>query len=226
MTATLTGPPPVTALPHRPPSPTSDPVQAFRDGLFKFTSADAERMVKLGILPEDSTVELLGGVLVHRDCGSSKGEPGVPGLEHDYVVSTIADLNPRIANPSRHLRTQISVMLPGNYSPIPDAVVLRGPLTAYRERQATAADVLCLIEVADTSYARDAGEKLAAYARAGVPQYVIVNLRDRTAEVYAGPDVAAGTYPPPVVVPGVGGTLLLHVGEGETFSVDLAALLP
>jgi hypothetical protein len=224
MTATLTGPPPVTVLP--PPSPPHDPVQAFRDGLFKFTSADAERMVKLGVLPEDSSVELLGGVFVHRDCGSSKGEPGVAGIEHDYVVRMIGKLDRHIDGPGRHLVTQLTLRLSDDYDPVPDAMVLRGPAIEYRARQPDAGDVLCLIEVADNSYARDAGEKLAAYARAGVPQYVIVNLRDRTAEVYAGPDPAAGTYPPPLVVRGDGGTLLLRVGEGETFSVELATLLP
>jgi hypothetical protein len=198
MTATLTGPPPVTVLP--PPSPPHDPVQAFRDGLFKFTSADAERMVKLGVLPEDSSVELLGGVFVHRDCGSSKGEPGVAGIEHDYVVRMIGKLDRHIDGPGRHLVTQLTLRLSDDYDPVPDAMVLRGPAIEYRA--------------------------LAAYARAGVPQYVIVNLRDRTAEVYAGPDPAAGTYPPPLVVRGDGGTLLLRVGEGETFSVELATLLP
>ena len=221
MTATLTRPP----IPVPVATPVQDPVQAFRDGLFKFTGDDVATLVKVGILPEDASVELLGGVLVYRDCGSSTGEPGVAGIGHDYVVRLLGKLDRVVDTADRHMVTQLTLRLREDYDPIPDAMILRGPTAAYRDRQPRPADVLCLVEVADSSYARDAGEKRTAYARAGVPQYVIVNLRDRTAEVYADPDPDAGTYPPPRLVQG-GDAIFLRVGPGETFPVDLATLLP
>jgi hypothetical protein len=103
-------------------------------------------------------------------------------------------------------------------------MVLRGTLEQYTDLP-TAADAWCVVEVADSSYERDAGDKLAGYARAGVVQYVIVNLRNRTAEVYTNPDPAAGTYPPPQVVT-AGQQLGLRVGEGDVFPVLLADILP
>ena len=84
---------------------------------------------------------------------------------------------------------------------------------------------ICVIEVADSSYERDSGEKLIGYARAGIRQYIILNLRNRTAEVYTNPDTAAGTYPPPKVI-AEGDPLSLRVGEAEHFDVRLAELLP
>ena len=41
-----------------------------------------------------------------------------------------------------------------------------------------------LVEVADTSYALDAGEQLGRYARDGIEQYWIVNIPARRVEVY------------------------------------------
>ena len=230
MTATLTGPPPVThAPPVAPPGPAAGPsaVDAFRAGLVRFTVDQATDLVRLGILPEDSTVELLDGLLVRRECGPANGDAYVEGDDHNYTVAAIAAAGPQIsAAGGCHVRTQSLVILTGAYAPYPDGMVLRGPVTAYRGRRPTAADVLCLIEVADSSYDRDSTAKWAAYAAAGVPQYVIVDLRRRVAEVYAGPDAAAGTYPPPAVV-AADGTLAVRVGDGgETVDVALADLLP
>ena len=44
-----------------------------------------------------------------------------------------------------------------------------------------------LVEVAETTLARDRGQKLTAYARSGIAVYWIVNLVDRQVEVYTGP---------------------------------------
>jgi hypothetical protein len=63
------------------------------------------------------------------------------------------------------------------------------------------------------------------YVPAGVRQYIIINLRNRTAEVYTSPDVTTGTYPPAVVL-GEADTLAIRVGEAEYFSVQLSQLLP
>jgi hypothetical protein len=75
-------------------------------------------------------------------------------------------------------------------------MILQGSEDACRDRQPSPADVLCLIEVADSSYDRDAGEKL-----------------------------AAGTYAAPLIVP-ADGSLLLHVGTGQKVSAPLIELLP
>jgi hypothetical protein len=183
-------------------------------------------MIRAGVLPEDSTIELLDGLLVYRDRGDANWGPGMAsGPDHDLCIANITALIPQLNTGDRHMRVQSGLRLSGSYTPVPDAFLLRGGPRAYAGRLPSASDVLCLIEVADSSYARDAGEKLAAYAAAGVPQYVILDLRRRLAEVYGGPDTAAGTYSPPLVVM-ADGALPLRVGDGETVAVPLAELLP
>ena len=55
-------------------------------------------------------------------------------------------------------------------------------------------DIHLLIEVADRTLSRDRGAKLIIYARAGIPEYWIVNLIEQQLEVYTEPDTQAGTY--------------------------------
>ena len=225
MTATLARPSVVPPLPASPAvlPPMSADLQAFRAGLVRFTWADLQKMWEAGILYEDSSIELLDGLLVYRDCGDAQGRPGVANSAHDWAVTVIGKLDLQIGGPDAHVRTQATLRLSEDYSPIPDAMILRGSMADFRRRQPTAADTWCVIEVADSSYRRDAGEKLAAYAAAGVGQYVIVDLRRRLAEVYADP--AAGAYPPPLVV-AADGSLALRAGDANAVVVPLAGLLP
>jgi Uma2 family endonuclease len=58
---------------------------------------------------------------------------------------------------------------------------------AYKERKPHADDVLLLIEVADTSLAYDRTTKLRLYARAGIPEYWIVDCTAEAVEVYRDP---------------------------------------
>jgi len=78
--------------------------------------------------------------------------------------------------------------------PQPDLMVLRGGFEVYGRRLAEPADVLLLIEVADSTYAEDAGILLAAYASAGIPLYPIANIPARCIEVHADPDSERGVY--------------------------------
>jgi Uma2 family endonuclease len=50
--------------------------------------------------------------------------------------------------------------------------------------------VALVIEIAESSLARDRGDKWAAYASGGIPVYWIVNLIDEQIEVYTDPSPA------------------------------------
>ncbi len=190
----------------------------------RFTRHDVEAMVRMGIVPEDASTELLFGVLVHTDRADRGADPLSIGQGHRVCVEKFSRLRSDIDDAARHVESQQPLVSTETHTPQPDFMVLRGRLEDYADLP-TAADVFCVVEVADSSYERDAGEKLFGYARAGVRQYVIVNLRNRSAEVYANPDVAAGTYRPAVVV-AADGVLALAVGGAETFDVPLSDLLP
>lgn len=57
----------------------------------------------------------------------------------------------------------------------------------YSEGRPTAADVLLVIEVAESSLAYDCGEKADLYAAAGVTDYWVISLPDRSIEVRRDP---------------------------------------
>ncbi len=64
----------------------------------------------------------------------------------------------------------------------------------YADRHPGAADVPCVIEIADSSLQTDRTIKLRIYARAGIPLYAIVNLADRVIEVYTQPAPKTARY--------------------------------
>lgn len=216
---------PAILLPH-PAVPLPSPaVRRQGYGPVRFTVADALDMVERGIIPEDSTIELLDGSLVYRDRFDLKGDEIVEGVKHNFVISSLAELGGAINSDRRRIRTQSTLICLTAHAPIPDAMVLRGSLADYRERLPSAGDTYCVIEVAFSSYERDVGEKLIHYAQAGVQQYIVINLRNRTGEVRAVPNVAAGTYPEPRVVAETE-LLPIRVGDHEYFEVRLSDLLP
>jgi Uma2 family endonuclease len=55
-------------------------------------------------------------------------------------------------------------------------------------------EAILVVEVAGESLRRDRRVKAAVYARAGIPEYWIVNLEARDVEVLSDPDPATGTY--------------------------------
>jgi Uma2 family endonuclease len=212
-------------------SPIADPyplpaewVKARRGAEVLYTVKDVEAMIKAGIVPEDGSTELLHGVLLHKDRSKLGEDPLSIGDEHTICVESLSDLRTQINSPERHVRSQQPVVCGEKHDPEPDFIIVRGSLRGLKGK-ATAADVLCVVEVADSSYERDSGEKLFGYARAGIPQYIIINLRNRTAEVYTNPDSVAGTYPPPLIV-AAEQSLSLRVGEAEFLAVPLVDLLP
>jgi Uma2 family endonuclease len=78
----------------------------------------------------------------------------------------------------------------GRSLPIPDLIVLRGPVSAYDARKIEPADIHLLVEVCDTSWAKDMKEKLPLYARSGIPECWLVRLRKRCVYRYTEPSAA------------------------------------
>lgn len=182
-----------------------------------------DRMIEEGILPEDTSVELLDGMLVRKDRGDAGGDPMTVGDAHAYVVTQLAYLGLRLDSQVAHLRTQQPVVIPGAGEPEPDAAIVLRPVTAAAKPHAE--HVSCVIEVAGTSLNRDRTTKLRHYARGGIAQYVVLVLADRTAEEYLEPDRNAGTYRRRTVHPSEA-ALALRLANEDTLSVALADLFP
>jgi len=203
-----------------PVDPTIDP----RWRVVRFTRAEAESLMRQGIIREDASTELLAGVIVLKDRSARDQDPTMIGQEHRKCVEKLSALRTRIDNNARHVESQQPLVCSDIHQPEPDFMILRGTLESYAELP-HASDAWCVIEVADSSYERDAGVKLRGYAAAGVSQYVIINLRNRTAEVYVNPDASSGAYAPPEIV-AEAESLALRVGDRELLTIPLRDILP
>lgn len=200
-------------------------VLASRGGFVRFTADDVLLMLREGILPEDSSTELFNGLVVLKDRSDLGGDPRMHGPKHRACIRRLMLLAARIEGPGRHAQVQLPVVLADDQMPEPDLAIVRGGDAEYADRLPTAHDTLMVLEAADSSLERDEHEKLPAYAAAGIPQYVILDLRTRSARVYSGPEPSTGTYGPPLVLQ-EGQTLRLRVGDADVVEVPLADVLP
>jgi hypothetical protein len=179
------------------------------------------RMIAAGILPDGEPIELLDGLLVQK----IRGEAMTVSPRHSVAVGLLIEMGRRLPGLRVHLRVQGPLTIEPRNEPEPDGLVVRGEIQDYADRHPGPAEVTSAIEVADSSLRRDRTLKQRIYARAGVAQYVIVNLLDRQIEVYENPDPDSGRYgarndfKPGEEVP------LLLTG-GTRLPVPVASLLP
>jgi Uma2 family endonuclease len=142
----------------------------------RFTIKQYEKMVATGILAQDDRVELIDGEII---------EMGPMSVPHPAIVTNLTHLlMPRVEGRA-WVWVQAAVRVPPRSMPQPDLALLR--LRSYMRKGPTTADALLFIEVADTSLQYDRTVKLRLYARAGIPEYWIVDENTETVEVYRAP---------------------------------------
>ena len=153
----------------------------------RLTVGQVHAMLVAGILREGEPVELIDGVLVYKDRSDHGEDPMTIGRRHNLAVKLLARLDPELVLRGCHMQTQGPLSLPPHDEPEPDGVILRGNPRDYAGRLPGATDATSVIEVADSSLEYDRNQKLALYARAGISQYLIVNLRESLVEVHEDP---------------------------------------
>ena len=156
-----------------------------------FTVVEYHKMAEAGILGEDDRVELIEGEIVQMS---------PIGRGHLACVDRLNDLLVRGLGDEVIVRVQGSIRLNGGSEPEPDLVLLRRRPDFYASADAGPEDVLLVIEVADSSLAYDYGVKVPLYARAGISELWLVDLRDGSMSVFLEP--AGEGYRSVVVVRG------------------------
>ncbi len=141
------------------------------------------RMGEAGIFTEDDRVELIEGEII-------KMSP--IGIRHASCVNRLNTYLHRYTGQKVIIQIQNPVRLSDFSEPEPDVAVLRARDDFYAAAHPTPADVLLLMEVADTSVDYDRNIKLPMYARAGVPEVWLIDLSRDVIELYAQP--AGGLY--------------------------------
>jgi Uma2 family endonuclease len=156
------------------------------------------RVVKLHYLAAPS-LTLMEGELISK---MGKGRPHVNSLSllHIRLQQIFGGRFVVIASP-------IDVAPEDNPSnePEPDLIALKRDLTTFRSTNPKPADLHLLVEIADTTLAFDLKPKAALYARAGIPEYWVLDVPGRRLIVHRDPQ--AGLY-----------QSVVAYGEGESVS--------
>jgi Uma2 family endonuclease len=137
------------------------------------------RMAEAGILTRNDRVELIDGEIFDM----------VPiASAHAGKTNRLNWLFARAAADGLALvSVQSPLRLDAWNEPEPDVMLLKPREDHYQGRHPGAADVLLLVEVSETSLVYDPGTKLPLYARFGVPEVWIVDLKGAAIEVYRKP---------------------------------------
>ncbi|MDD2723707.1 MAG: Uma2 family endonuclease [Methylovulum sp.] len=137
------------------------------------------RMGEANIFPPDSRVELINGEIL---------DMAPIGSYHAGHLKRINHVLSKLIPENLITSVQDPLQLGDLSEPEPDFMLLKAHEDFYTSRHPVAADVLLLIEVADSSLRFDQNEKLRLYALHGVPEYWLLNLNGNCLEVYRKPN--------------------------------------
>lgn len=145
----------------------------------RFTADQFERMGQVGILHEDDRVELIDGEI---------REMTAIGPPHAASVNRANQVLMRLTSGRALVSPQNPVRLNLFNEPAPDLVLLRPRDDFYRHAHPGPADILLIVEIADSSLRYDREVKGEIYARYGVVEYWLVDLGAGTVTSYSAPE--------------------------------------
>lgn len=148
-----------------------------------FSVSSYFELVERGLLEEDDHVELLEGLIV--------ASPPQGPLHAGVTMAVDAALR-RAVGERASIRVQMPLVAGPRSVPEPDIALVPGTAADYLDHHPTGA--LLVVEISDSSLPQDRLSKSRIYARAGVLEYWILNLRDRCVEVHAEPNAEGRVY--------------------------------
>jgi len=168
-------------------------------------------MGEVGILRPDERVELIDGEIIDMT---------PPGGRHIGMVMHLDRLLQRTVADAAMVLVQSPISLGHHSEPQPDVALLRPRPDGYKSGDIPqSADVLLVIEVAETSLRYDRDVKTALYARHEIPEIWLMDIRAKRLTRYRDP--VGGTYRQ-VDEPDLGAPINLPAGSG--LRIDLALL--
>ncbi len=141
----------------------------------RWTREEYERLVEQGFFHPEEKMELVDGVIF--------GKTPQTRVHTASILLAEDVLRPLFAK-GFHIRTQMPLALGLDSEPEPDLAIVSGEPKDYLDAQPSTA--VLVIEVAEVSLLHDR-KKVGLYARSGIPEYWLVNLKDRCLEVYRAP---------------------------------------
>ncbi len=160
------------------------------------------RMAEVGLLAPDDRVELIEGEIVDMAPIGSGHSGWVNRLNHLFV---------RAVDERAVVMVQGPIRLGPRSEPQPDLAILKPRADFYERGHATAADVLLVIEVSDTTLRYDLQTKVPLYARHAIPAVWVLDREHRRLRRFRSPsegrylDVTETDAPGLDPVPGLDG---------------------
>jgi Uma2 family endonuclease len=145
----------------------------------KFTVAEYSLMGETGILHPDERVELLEGEI-------QKMSP--KGPKHSSSTMRADNCFRKHLGDRVMVRVQEPIVISKHSEPEPDVVLAIPNDKDYADHHPTPQEVLLVLEISDTTLAKDRIIKARLYAQAGVIQSCILNVNSRELEDYRDPD--------------------------------------
>jgi Uma2 family endonuclease len=146
--------------------------------LHRFSTADYLEMIDKGVFGPKDRVELIGGVIV---------ETSPAGIPHNHcLISLVRLFAPLLNNFEIAVQGTLTVSEGQVYDP--DLMLLRRRDDGYKTRLPDAADVVLIVEAAESSLRRDQQIKMPVYAAAGIPEYWIADLDKEVLIVHRSSD--------------------------------------
>jgi Uma2 family endonuclease len=143
----------------------------------RWTREEYEKIVEAGIFAPGTRAELIDGEIISKAPQKSR---------HAAAIRASEEALRRAFPTGFDVQTQLPLALDPSSEPEPDLSVVLGSWRDYRETHPSSA--VLMVEVVDTSLEYDRDRKGNLYARAGIPEYWIINLPERCVEVYRQPE--------------------------------------
>jgi len=144
----------------------------------RFDVDEVTRMTAAGVFTDEERLELVAGELIQMP---------TPGPRHAGTVNALAKLFFTRLGDRAIVSIQNPLQLDRRNLYMPDVALLRPHADSYRGGHPGPGDTLLVLEVADSTLARDRGIKLPQYAVAGVPQVWILDLQRAEVVAFAEP---------------------------------------
>jgi Uma2 family endonuclease len=146
--------------------------------LRQITVKEYDAMIESGVFDEDDQVELLNGAIVEK----------MPkGKKHSAATDRVAKFFDRNFNEFIFVRNQNPIWLNEFSEPEPDIVLAMPKTDEYENSHPTPDEIYLILEVSDSTLGYDRNTKGEAYARAGIKQYLVLNIQEKTIEDYREP---------------------------------------
>ena len=141
----------------------------------RFTVAEVEALVEVGVVEEDERVELIGGELVPMSPKRNR---------HEVVKTALLERWFRVSPDDCTLTPETTFRLAEDTYLEPDIVVYA---RAVGLAGLTGANVLLVVEIADSSFRHDMGRKVALYASFGVRELWAIDAAGLRLRVFRRP---------------------------------------